>query len=275
MKKIISIPFLFYHSVTHLDKGLDGINPESFEMHMTFLKRQGYHAIFLDDMARFLKGEGSLPEKSVAISFDDGYLDNWLFAYPILKKYRIRATIFITTYLVEKEPHILRSHQEAGERYLSWTELKAMEESGLIDVQSHMHTHSDNIKTVVKKGKMNEAEMAWLKMELTKSKELIAHQLEKSCDYICWPWGLYNKTFITLARECGYLGAVTSKRGANCLGSSVMEMKRFYVRPKWGGGKIWFSHRLKIFSNAILAKVYAVFVSALTFPIRKIFGIGF
>ena len=275
MKKMISIPFFFYHSVTPLDKGLDGISPEGFEMHMAFLKEHGYHTLFLDDIAAFIKGESDIPEKSVAISFDDGYLDNWLFAYPILKKYKMRATIFVNTYWVEKEPNILRSDKELGERRLSWAELKAMECSGLVDVQSHMHTHSERTKYIAGKNALNDEERAWLKTELVRSKELIAHRLGKSCDYVCWPWGLYNKTFITLAKECGYRGAITSRRGANYFGSSVMEMKRYYIRPRWGGGMTWFSHRLKIYSNTILARVYAFSVNALTAPLRKMFGMEF
>lgn len=275
MKRLASIPFFFYHSVTPLDKGLDGISPEGFQNHMAFLKRHNYHTLFLDDIVHFLKGQGDIPERSAAISFDDGYLDNWLFAYPILKRYKMRATIFISTYWAEKEPHILRSDKELGEHRLSWTELEAMERGGLIDVQSHLHTHSDRIKYIARKKRLSDEERTWLKTELVRSKELIEQRLNKSCNYVCWPWGLYNKTFITLAKECGYQGAITSKRGANCLGSSLMEMKRYYIRPKWGGGRIWFSHRLKIYSNTILARVYAFSVNAVTVPVRKMLGMGF
>lgn len=287
MKKFTSIPFFFYHSVTPLDKGMDGISPEVFQWQMAFLREHGYHTLLLDDIAAFMEGKRAIPEKSVAISFDDGYLDNWFFAYPILEKYQLRATIFINTAWVDREPSFLRhlghegnnktiiSEKELDGHRLSWSELNTMESGGLVDVQSHMHTHSERIKELVKKSYLTDEERTWLKEELTRSKELIEHRLNKSCNYVCWSWGLYNRVFMELAKECGYKGAVTSKRGPNCLGSDLMQIKRFYVRPRFGGGKVWFFNRLRVYSNTISASIYALFVRIITTPVRKILGIGF
>lgn len=136
---------------------------------MRFLAEQGYRTIFLRE---WIKGKIKADGKTLAITFDDGYLDNWVYAYPILKKYGVKATIFVPTVRPldgslrrpnlddvwngncrrEDLPQIV-SNWEANRRcvlreegspdFLTWEEMRKMENSGLIDIQSHSHYHRD------------------------------------------------------------------------------------------------------------------------------------
>jgi peptidoglycan/xylan/chitin deacetylase (PgdA/CDA1 family) len=100
-----------------------------------------------------MAGEKRLPPKSVMLTFDDGYLDNWVFVFPILRKYDAKATIFVNPEFVD--PSISNRPQFAGAAdgrkpgpdiahlgFLNWSEMKAMEDSGLVDIQSHSLTHT-------------------------------------------------------------------------------------------------------------------------------------
>ena len=90
------------------------------------------------------------PDNSVALSFDDGYVDNWVYLFPLLKKYNIKATIFVNPEFVDKR-EILRDQylsevsvekQDKTLGFLSWNEMIEMENSGLVDIQSHSMSHT-------------------------------------------------------------------------------------------------------------------------------------
>lgn len=150
------VPIVAYHSIAnehdhllrHLSLGVD-----VFERQLRYLKRAGFQTVTLYDVQAFLKGERSLPPRSVALTFDDGYLDNWVFAFPLLEKYQLKATIFVATDFVDptetRRPNLRdvwegRTDREALKwwGHLSWSELETMVASGLVDVQSHTRTHS-------------------------------------------------------------------------------------------------------------------------------------
>lgn len=244
----ISVPVLFYHHISHEVKRNMAVRPEVFDWQMRYLKDKGFKTIFFNELTSCIKGESFLDSKRViAISFDDGYLDIWEYAFPILKKYDIKATIFVIT---------SRINDSSGgpKDFLSWFELKQMQSSGLVDIQSHTHTH---IRCDVS-GKEH------IREELNLSKKLIEEKLNKTCNFICWPWGKYNSLAISLAKECGYTGAVTSERGINTISSDIMQIKRFYVRPSIENDKVWFATRLFIYSHLWLGRLYSYIVNKIT-----------
>lgn len=87
-----------YHRVCPArdSRSLEPLNPRGFEKQMEYFCRS-YEPLSLDQLAQYICQGKTFPEKAVVITFDDGYKDNYLYAYPVLKKYRIPATIFLTT----------------------------------------------------------------------------------------------------------------------------------------------------------------------------------
>jgi peptidoglycan/xylan/chitin deacetylase (PgdA/CDA1 family) len=202
------------------------------------------------------------------ITFDDGWLDNWLYAFPVLKKYHMKAVIFAVTSLAadkarrgrddEKTVLPLPVHREcqkmveagrAPEVMLSWDEMREMEASGLIDIQSHMHTHQrwDQMKY---DGKTRSNVISG---ELETSKKIIQDKLDKECSSLCWPWGIYNEEDITLARSAGYKLLFTTEKGTNSTGADPCRIKRITI-----GNISPFAFRKKIFihSRNWLSKAY-------------------
>jgi peptidoglycan/xylan/chitin deacetylase (PgdA/CDA1 family) len=113
----------------------------------------GFKGVHWEDVYDHMSGKRSLNGRSVMLTFDDGYLDNWVFAYPILKKYGMKGTIFNTTDFIdpgrEKRLNLddvwnkrARMEDLLPVGFLNWTELKEMLDSGLIDIQSHGKTHT-------------------------------------------------------------------------------------------------------------------------------------
>lgn len=125
----------------------------SFENKLALLKEEGFAGTFWADLYDHMAGNRALPKNSVFLTFDDGYLDNWVYVFPLLRKFDIKATIMVTPEFVEPDgpPRLNledvwagRCEQNDLERagFLRWSEMRAMEASGLVDVQSHALTHT-------------------------------------------------------------------------------------------------------------------------------------
>ena len=122
---------LMYHSVDS-ERGKGGIFVDEFEEHIKWIKDKKTFKM------EELKGLNyTLPQNSILITFDDGYKNNYTLAFPILKKYNMKATIFLNTKFIEKD-----------EAYLNWDEIREMYKSGLIDFQLHTHSHQLTVKDI-------------------------------------------------------------------------------------------------------------------------------
>jgi len=152
-----AIPVIMYHSVgpekdgfrwNHLITPLD-----VFEAQMEALAERGWKTITLRQLYDHISKGTSVPERSVVLTFDDGYLDNWVFAYPILKKYGHHAVVWMSTDFVNPEGTIHPTLEDVwsgklpmegleNRGYLSWEEMKLMVRDGVFEIQSHAKTHT-------------------------------------------------------------------------------------------------------------------------------------
>lgn len=151
------VPVIMFHSVglagtdwvfSHISEPL-----ERFEEKIATLSRSGYRFILWGELYEHMAGRRKVPGKSVMLTFDDGYLDNWVYAFPVLRKYGAKATIFVNPEFVDYTAGIRPNCDDLREGkispsglqatgFLSWPEMRAMEASGLIDIQSHSLTHT-------------------------------------------------------------------------------------------------------------------------------------
>src|SRR4051812_30623156 len=101
----MNIPVLMFHGVADdvlkIPYGFLLQPAAHFEACIKYLARNRFTTITLQDLYEHLKTNKSLPQKPIVLTFDDGYLDNWVYVYPILKKYGLRATIFVVTDFVD------------------------------------------------------------------------------------------------------------------------------------------------------------------------------
>ena len=164
----ISPPIFYYHSVA--PKLFDDwmlkfltLRLNNFEQQLAYLKDNDCRAIFLDEWLRIHKGQKTASGKEVCLTFDDGLLDNWVYAYPVAKKYGMKFTIFISPECIEPRSVVRPTLEDVWNgkctedelealAYLSWDELKIMQESGVVDVQSHTMTHAKYTSSPLLKG---------------------------------------------------------------------------------------------------------------------------
>ncbi|HUT85450.1 MAG TPA: polysaccharide deacetylase family protein [Elusimicrobiales bacterium] len=250
---MFSIPVLMYH---HISDDRE-ITLKGFERQLRYLKEQNYYTPSLEEFYLHITGQKLLTKKSVLITFDDGYVNNWICAYPLLKEYEFRAVVFVTTQNIERSLKVIRPTTEDGEKspdtrtdergddkFLSWEELKVMVEDDIFEIGSHTHTHKNFNKT---------SDYADIERELEISRDLIKKNTNYNPVSIAWPWGHYKKNYIPAAKASGYKLAFTTDGGANTVGINPYKIFRFKMQKD---DISWFKIRLKVYQNPILAKIY-------------------
>src|SRR3990167_4829126 len=130
-----TVPILMYHYVNDQEPSRSrlGVSPATFERQMRFLSEHKYNVIPLEELADLIRSGQKIPPKTAAITFDDGYLDNYTRAYPILKKYNLPATIFVVINRLGKKM--------GNDEYMSWVQVRELSDSGLVTIASHSMNH--------------------------------------------------------------------------------------------------------------------------------------
>jgi peptidoglycan/xylan/chitin deacetylase (PgdA/CDA1 family) len=209
---------LYYHNVGTRTHGLKGacISPRALARQMQYLKFRGYRTVRLEELVGYLKTGKSLPKKIFAITFDDGYQDNYQNAFPILQRLDYTATVFIPTDHVGK---MIGYGINAPEQRLSWNEISIMSHEW--DFASHGVTHTPI--TILS------PDQIW--RELTESRDVIQKMLGKEIGLFCYPYGAYNDVAIRSLKEAGYKAAVTNAVGL--LGEGTNQNMYALPRIEW------------------------------------------
>jgi len=157
MKHGGAVTVLMYHSIGRVldDWAWSNLTTpwEVFEDHLRWLQRGGYRSASLYEFDSHCRGEEPLPPRSVVLTFDDGYLDNWSHAAPLLERYGFSGTVVVTPEFVDPSGAVRPTLRDvwAGRTtepeldvraFMSWPELKAVSDAGILDVQCHAMTHT-------------------------------------------------------------------------------------------------------------------------------------
>jgi peptidoglycan/xylan/chitin deacetylase (PgdA/CDA1 family) len=213
----------------------------------------------MSELMAHVRGERPVRDRAVVVTFDDGWLDNFRYAYPVLQRYRINAVIFVVTawadtattdkaaFCGDGEPTHEKSKSliqdgEAGKVVLDWETIRKMSTSGLVEFYSHTVNHL----------KCNDLDRPELERELFIAKATLERELRQPCPYLCWPYGRFSELAVTIAREAGYEALFTTVRGVAEAGSNPYHIKRIRVK----NGATWFKWRMRIYVSSLLSRIY-------------------
>lgn len=212
-------PILMYHYVNEEEplRSKLGVSPKAFERQMRFLSERGYNVVSLSKMAQLIKDKKRIPPKTVAITFDDGYLDNYINAYPVLKKYNLAAAIFVVPERVGRRLN--------NDDYMDWPRIIELSKSGIITIASHSMSHP-NLSEI----KSDEE----LKYEIFQSKIVLEEKLGKSVDLFSYPFGGISPKAKELVREAGYKAAVGTNFPRNHPSDDIYGLKRIRIAENAG-----------------------------------------
>ncbi len=136
------VPILMYHHIAEGETNFVTVTPEEFDDQMRTLCDNGYTAISLAELYSYVMHGTELPENPIVITFDDGYLSNYEYAYPILEKYGMCGTIFTIGYAVGADTYKDTDVQIIP--HFGEAEAREMAQSGVIDIQSHTYEMHEN-----------------------------------------------------------------------------------------------------------------------------------
>jgi peptidoglycan/xylan/chitin deacetylase (PgdA/CDA1 family) len=209
------VPILMYHHITDLpvdasDAQRDyAVSPLHFEEQLRYLKDQGYQSISLYDLNDHLQMGNPLPDKAVILTFDDGYRDNAVTAFPLLLQYGFTATFLVNTQPINDE----------YPAYMTWEQVEQMSRQGMY-IESHSHSHP-NLK-----GKPVEDVV----QEVRRSKELIENHTGTTVRFFSYPYGHYDQQVVDILISQGFWGAVTLRSGLTHGPQAMFDLERVWVR---------------------------------------------
>ncbi len=187
------VPILMYHYVRTVDATLDplgyglSVTPDQFAAQLAWLDAQGYDTVTVSTLAACMRGEVVCPARAVALTFDDGHLDAYTTALPLLQQYGAVATFYIVSGFVGQDS------------YMGWDEIRALVQAGM-EIGAHSISHLD-LTTLSYYEQLD---------QIARSGQEISAQIGVPVRSFCYPAGRFNTDIVTLTRDAGYTSATTT-----------------------------------------------------------------
>ena len=213
-RRALTVPILMYHRIDRLSPALSPVQrgltvpPDEFAAEMRWLHANGYRALTQRQLWNALMLGRKLPAKPVMITFDDGYRDVFGKAMPVLRALHLHATAYIITDRIDgPDPS-----------FLTWGRIRSLERNG-IEIGSHTVNHLD----------LTTLDAADARHQLVASKRQLEQRLGHPVRFLAYPAGKHDAAVVALARQAGYLLAVTTVPGARQHAASPLELHRYEV----------------------------------------------
>lgn len=239
---------LMYHRIGHRPGDGITVSPELFEKQLAYLRKKNFQTISLQSWYEHLETSKPLPSKTIILTFDDGYQDNWLVAAPLLKKYDFTATVFVVANQIGKINNWDTVPHRHGAPLMSVEELKQWLQLGN-EIQSHGMTHAP----------MNQISCEQSEHEARESKKALENLFGINISFFCYPYGLLNDDVKKVIKEAGYSGALAILQGSSW---SPID---FFAIPR-----IKISERDTLFKFSCKVSSFAQFFAQLKYKTQKI-----
>ena len=209
----VNVPILTYHyiglnpNIEDLARDNLSVAPDKFEEQLSYLSQKGYNPISLDTLYAGLYGKSPLPTKPIILTFDDGYIDFYVNAFPLLHKFNFHTVSFIPTGLIGQG------------YYMSWSQIREIDSTGLVSFQAHSVQHPN--LTILSDPD--------LRRELTESKKTLEANLGKPVNFFAYPYGASDSRVWAAAKNAGFLGAVGTWASTIESEGTIFDMPRLKI----------------------------------------------
>lgn len=210
----IHVPILMYHYISPLPEDADvyridlTVEPEIFATHLEYLRDNDYQTISLYELHNALLYGAELPPKPIILTFDDGHLDHYTHAFPMLQTFGFSATFFVITGLAD------RNHPD----YITWEHIREMANAGM-HMQPHTKTHID----------LRERDNDRLIYEILGSVESLEAHTQQTARVFAYPAGRYDDNTLAIVDALNIQRAVTTQFGAYHTTDNMLEVSRLRV----------------------------------------------
>jgi peptidoglycan/xylan/chitin deacetylase (PgdA/CDA1 family) len=200
------VPVLLYHKIDKPAKDSlvrGGFTPPArFEKQLAYLKKQGFIFHTASEMIEHYRERGAFPTNGITLTFDDGWKDNYINAFPILCRLNVKATIFLVPSCIGQVSAKALAKGEGAREHLTREEILEMSEHG-IEFGSHSMNHRW----------LHELPMQEVKFEVEESKRQLEELLQKPCKVFAYPAGYFNEEVRQVIEDAGHTGAFTTHYG--------------------------------------------------------------
>lgn len=208
----IRMPVLMYHSVNSNSKksGDYVVTPQALENDLKYLHQAGYTTVVMSDIIAYVQDGTPLPAKPVMITFDDGYYNNYLNAFPLLQKYGMRAVISIIVGETDKYSEIDENRENYS--HLTWGMVNEMIQSGFIEIQNHTYSlhHTTGSRRGICKNRSESTEQYFEAVggDLKQAQDRIEEMTGWRPTTFAYPFGSYSKDSQLLLEEVGFTASL-------------------------------------------------------------------
>ncbi|XOV89372.1 MAG: polysaccharide deacetylase family protein [Pseudomonadota bacterium] len=204
---------LQYHHIAEDTPAITSTRPDQFAAHMAYLARSGFEVWPLERLVEAVRNNQTTPEKVVAITFDDAYINIYENAFPLLRDYGWPFTIFVATSPVGTQPN----------SFLNWDQLREMKTHGAT-IANHSHSHTHLLRRLD-----HESAADWRKRiaaDITTAQTRLTAELGETPRYLAYPYGEYNAAILDIVRDLGFTG-FGQQSGAVGAGADFAVLPRF------------------------------------------------
>lgn len=199
-------PVLVYHKIDHptSDVRLRGAftSPQRFAKQMAYLKRLGFIFYTASDLIEHYRNHGKFPRRGIAVTFDDGWKDNYTNAFPILRELGVKATIFLVSSCIGKISSKVVADGEREREHLSREEIIDMSRQG-VEFGSHTMNHR----------LLYQLSLREVEYEVMESKRHVEELLQRPCQMFAYPAGFFNASIQKIVKKAGYRAAFSTMYG--------------------------------------------------------------
>ncbi len=213
-----------YHYVEHVTDLNDtlrqklAITPEVLDSQLKTMQQAGYTFMYMSDLADVLDGKKDLPPKPIVLTFDDGYLDFYTGAFPVLKKYHVKSTEYVVSDFIGKP------------NYMLLPQLKEVQQSGIVEIGAHTKHHID-LRSGDEKRDTN---------EIAGSKVALEKLFGIPVLTFAYPSGFFNDRVIQIVKDAGFTTGVSTMPGTEATADNRFILFRLRAGARTGNSLLQF-----------------------------------
>lgn len=213
----VCVPVIMYHQVKTKDLGKDVISPQEFENDLKYLAENNYTTITMSQLIAFVYDGVELPENPIILSFDDGYLSNYINVFPLLKKYNMKIVLSIIGKSTDDFSKVVDNNIDHA--HITWEQVKEMSESGYVEIQNHSYNLHKISKNRYGSGQKDNESFENYEEVLTNDIVLLQNKVTETTNstpstYV-YPYGKYNNNTDEILKKLGIKATLSVKYGVN------------------------------------------------------------
>lgn len=227
----VIVPILMYHEVKPYKTRKDVITPYEIESDLKYLKANNYTAITMTDLINYVNGGKKLPEKPVILTFDDGYLNNYIYVYPLLKKYNTKIVLSIIGKNTDDFTRIPDDNLDYS--HVTWDQIRQMTDSGLVEIQNHTYNMHKITRTRYGCSRNPGESLSHYETALTDDIEKLQDEIMDNTgskpNTFVYPYGKVSSESCPIIRKLGFKASLTCSYGVNIITKDpekLFELKR-------------------------------------------------